>query len=138
LWLTAAVAAGIRVALSRWTPFDLPARVRQVTGWIRGIPRFWRAQRRNTALFYFLVTLVAIAILPGPEIGLWPHVYWIPPLSFIRAPLRFSLLAVLGLSVLAGYAFDRYASWLAPIGARGFSRASTKKAWALTIVISAL
>ncbi|HEV3141883.1 MAG TPA: hypothetical protein VGY57_15265, partial [Vicinamibacterales bacterium] len=127
LWMTAAAAVALRIVVSRWVPFDLPGRIRRVTGWIGAIPQFWRAQRRNGALFYGLLTLVAIAILPGPESGLWPHVYWIPPLSFIRAPLRFSLLAVLGLSVLAGYAFDRYASWLSP-----------KRGWALTVTMSAL
>src|SRR5262249_33713006 len=67
------------------------------------------------------------SILPGPEYGLWPHIYWIPPFSFIRAPLRFSLIFVLGLSVLAGYAFDRYSSWL-----------SARRAWILTVVVSFL
>jgi len=130
LWLTAVVAVAARVALARRVPFDARSRMRRVTGWIRAIPQWWRSQRRNGALFYGLLAVVAISILPGPETGLWPHIYWIPPFSFIRAPLRFSLLAVLGLSVLAGYAFDRFAS--------RFSGAWARKAWSLALVMSAL
>ncbi|HYM24917.1 MAG TPA: hypothetical protein VEU08_16990 [Vicinamibacterales bacterium] len=127
LWLTAAAAIAIRVALSRRAPFDGSGRLRRAASWTRTIPERWPALRRNSALFYVIVVLVSVSILPGPEYGLWPHVYWIPPLSFIRAPLRFSLLAVLGLSVLAGYAFDRYASWL-----------SRRSAWTLAVALSAL
>jgi hypothetical protein len=45
---------------------------------------------------------------------LWPAVYWLPGLNFIRAPSRFTLLTVLGLGVLAGIGFDRLSSRLTP------------------------
>lgn len=58
-------------------------------------------------IFYLLLTLLAVWLAAGPPYGLWPFVYWLPGLNFIRAPSRFVLLAVLGLAVLAGVGFDR-------------------------------
>jgi hypothetical protein len=78
-----------------------------------GIWAWRRANRQNAVVFYTLLAIFAASLLLGPPLGLWQFVYWIPPLSFIRAPLRFSLLVVLSLGVLAGFAFDRYATWLA-------------------------
>ena len=56
---------------------------------------------------YALITLVAFWLAAGPPIGIWPFVYWLPGLNFIRAPNRFVLLAIAGLAVLAGIGFDR-------------------------------
>src|SRR2546426_2755647 len=56
---------------------------------------------------------VAIAFFIGPPFGLWPLVHWLSGFNFIRAPSRFMLLAVLGLSVLAGAGFDRVSVRLA-------------------------
>ncbi|MCC7417900.1 MAG: hypothetical protein IT176_12250 [Acidobacteria bacterium] len=61
-------------------------------------------------IFYALVTLVAVWLSLGPPLGLWPLVYWLPGLNFIRVPSRFMLLAILGLAVLAGLGFDRLAA----------------------------
>jgi hypothetical protein len=58
-------------------------------------------------LFYGLLTLVALWLAAGPPISLWPLVYWLPGLNFIRAPSRFVLLAILGLAVLAGVGVER-------------------------------
>ena len=53
--------------------------------------------------FYALLTIVSVWLTLGPPIGLWPLVYWLPGLNFIRVPSRFMLLAILGLAVLAGF-----------------------------------
>jgi len=57
--------------------------------------------------FYGLLTVVSVWLSAGPLAGLWPLVYWLPGLSFIRVPSRFSLLALLGVAVLAGIGFER-------------------------------
>lgn len=77
-------------ALAAWMPS--PARSR-LPGRSRG--------------FYALLTLTSLWLAAGPPIGLWPFVYWMPGLNFIRAPSRFILLAVLGLAVLAGMGVER-------------------------------
>jgi len=62
--------------------------------------------------FYALLTLVSLWLSLGPPVGIWPLVYWLPGMNFIRVPSRFILLAILGLSVLAGIGFDRLtAGW---------------------------
>jgi hypothetical protein len=76
-------------------------------------PRPWRdSWRRDGRTFYGLLTLAGVWIATGPPVGLWPAVYWIPGLNFIRVPSRFSLLAMLGLAMLAGFGFDRLATRL--------------------------
>lgn len=67
------------------------------------------AGQRSPALrwCYALLTLIALWLAAGPPIGIWPFVYWLPGLNFIRAPNRFVLLAIVGLAVLAGIGFDR-------------------------------
>ena len=102
LWLYAAGAAALRLALAR----QAPLRTRPADWW-----RAWlgwrRTHRQDAVWFYALLTVFGAALLLGPPLGPWQYVYWIPPLSFIRAPLRFSLLVVLGLAVLCGFALDR-------------------------------
>jgi len=62
---------------------------------------------------YLLLVLVSVGLSIGPPFGLWPFVYWLPGFNFIRAPSRFMLLAMLGVSVLAGAGFDRVSMRLA-------------------------
>lgn len=57
--------------------------------------------------FYGLLTLLGLWLSVGPPLGLWPLVYWLPGMSLIRVPSRFTVLAVLGLAVLAGAGADR-------------------------------
>jgi hypothetical protein len=66
-----------------------------------------RPLRTNAALFYGLLTLLAYLLSAGPPLGLWPLVYWLPGFNFLRVPSRFILLAVLGLGILSGIAFER-------------------------------
>lgn len=71
-------------------------------------------RRRRVALFYGLLTLVSLWLSIGPPFGLWRFVYWLPGLNFIRAASRFTLLALLGLAILAGAGFDRVADRFRP------------------------
>ena len=68
----------------------------------------WRARlRRNSGVFYVLLAVLAAWLfLPAP-FGLWPYVYALPGLNFIRVPSRFMILAMLALGVAMGAGFDR-------------------------------
>jgi hypothetical protein len=72
------------------------------------------AGRPDVRVFYGLLLILAVALAAGPPIGLWPYVYWLPGLNFIRVPSRFMLLATLALAVLAGAGFDRLAARFTP------------------------
>ena len=72
------------------------------------------AYRRNPTGFYLLLTIVCIALAVGGRVGLWQYVYWLPGFNFIRGSSRFMVLGLLGVAVLAGIGFDRFASRLAP------------------------
>ena len=121
LWIVAGLAITLRWLLSGRVPFALGNRV-------RSIPRAlgaWRERARTSpAVFYSLLAIFTATLLLGPPFGLWQFVYWIPPLSFIRAPLRFSLLVVLGLAIVLGAIFDRLSS-------RWTSRVRVGAAWLL-------
>ena len=105
--LALAIAAGaLRAALTRRVPLRLATGLRSAT-------EIWRRQsavlRDDATAFYLLLTLVSIWLSLGPPLGVWPLVYWLPGLSFIRVPSRFMLVAVLGLAVLSAIGFDRLA-----------------------------
>ena len=89
-WALAAIAAAARAGLVRKAPFRLSG--------------LWR---NGVLLPYAVITMVSILLAAGRPVSLWPLVYWLPGLNFIRAPSRFILLTVLGLAVLAGIGFDR-------------------------------
>lgn len=77
-----------------------PRALDRLRGWLA-------ARRRDAVAFYGVLTLVAVWLsAPGP-VGLWPLVYWLPGLNFVRVPARFMILATLGLAVLAGFGFER-------------------------------
>ena len=85
----------------------------RIIGVVKGFTRWLAGRRRDGTMFYLLLVLVGVGLSIGPPFGLWPFVYWLPGFNFIRAPSRFMLLAVLGLSVLAGAGFDRVSMRLA-------------------------
>ena len=72
--------------------------------------------RDNMVAFYVLLASVATMMFIAWPIELWRYVYWLPGLNFIRVPSRFILLAMLALSVLAGFGFDRIAVRLSKTG----------------------
>ena len=62
--------------------------------------------RQSSVGVYALLVLSCVWLAVGPPFGLWPLVYWLPGLNFIRVASRFMLPAMLGLSVLSGLGFD--------------------------------
>jgi len=64
-----------------------------------------RTLQANTAV-YAIIVILSVLLAAGPPFGIWPLVYWLPGLNFIRAASRFMLLAVLGVGVLAGAGFE--------------------------------
>ncbi len=110
--LVFALSVAVRAAIVRWAPFDIVGKIRRRIDallQIRGVTvQTWAARiRRHPAGLYALLTAFSIWIAAGPAAGLWPLVYWLPGLNFIRVPSRFMILAVLGLAILAGIGFDR-------------------------------
>lgn len=110
-WLVFAALLIVRGSVKRRAPFSIVSRVRlRVEAWRR-----WAASRRHdAATFYALLTLLGMWLAVGPPFGLWPAVYWLPGFNFIRVPSRFTLMAMLGLAVLAGLGFDRLTATLRP------------------------
>ena len=58
---------------------------------------------RRDAVFYALCVLLCVWLSIGPPLGLWPHVYDWPGLSFVRVPSRFTIVGMLGLAIVAAY-----------------------------------
>jgi hypothetical protein len=77
--------------------------------------------RPGPVAFYGVLALVSVWLSIGPPLGLWPLVYRWPGMSFIRVPSRFTVLAVLGLAIVAAAGFDRLSARLAPRRARAFA-----------------
>jgi hypothetical protein len=107
VWLAAGLLLAVRIMLRSRAPFEpWPRLLRGLETWRR-----WSAAIRGDVKWYFaLLTLLGLWLSIGPPLGLWPAVYWWPGFSFIRVPSRFTLMAVLGLAVLAGIGFERLAS----------------------------
>lgn len=73
-----------------------------------GIGEGWRPRlRRNSGVFYVLLALLAVWLFLPPPLGLWPHLYALPGMNFIRVPSRFMILAMLALGIAMGAGFDR-------------------------------
>lgn len=105
-WRLAAVA--VVGLLVRW-------RLRRAVPLAPGIRRAWRRRAlylRAPLPFYTLLMVVSLAIAVPQPYGLWRFVYWWPGFNFLRAPVRLTLLAVLGLAVLAGLGLDRISAKL--------------------------
>ena len=81
--------------------------------------------RPGTVVYYGVLALVCVWLSIGPPLGLWPLVYWLPGMSFIRVPSRFTVLAVLGLAIVAAAGFDWVASRVAPRMRRAFAAGVT-------------
>jgi len=79
----------------------------------------------GSVAFYGILSLVSVWLSIGPPLGLWPLVYWLPGMSFIRVPSRFTMLAVLGLAIVAGAGFDWLSASLAPRSRRAMAVAVT-------------
>jgi hypothetical protein len=115
-WLACAFAAALRFAIARQVPLALPR-------WFRdrcdGLARWLRAHRCSPTAFYFVLAVVCISLVVSQvsglsRFGLWPLVYRLPAFSFIRAPSRFIVLAVLAIAVLTGIGLERITATLRP------------------------
>lgn len=104
-WVYAGIAAAARAALLGRVPF---APVRWIaTGWRR-------ARSSGAPGLYLAMLLTTVWLAIGPPFGIWQWVYWMPGLSFIRVPSRFTLLGCLALAVLVAFGFERLTARLAP------------------------
>ncbi|HTK29483.1 MAG TPA: hypothetical protein VL309_08025 [Vicinamibacterales bacterium] len=69
--------------------------------------RPWRrwppSSRTRAVVTYAALAILSILLTLDRPFGLWPFVYWLPVMNFIRVPSRFVMLALLGLAVLAGF-----------------------------------
>jgi hypothetical protein len=74
-----------------------------------------RSRERETALIYGSLAAIACWASFGPAAGLYRLLFQLPTFSFLRAPARFGLVVVFGLSVLAAIAlrhlFDVMPQW---------------------------
>jgi hypothetical protein len=74
-----------------------------------------RSRERETALIYGSLAAIAFWASFGPAAGLYRLLFQLPTFSFLRAPARFGLVVVFGLSVLAAIAlrhlFDVMPQW---------------------------
>jgi hypothetical protein len=100
-----------RLALLSRVPFDPfgPWRLARAA-WPQVSGR-WRV---SPVGFYGVLGLIAFLMSVGPPLGIWPLVYWIPGLNFIRVPSRFMILGVLSVAVLAAVGFERLSLARAP------------------------
>jgi len=73
-----------------------------------------RSAHRSAVVLYAAIALIAIVFSAGPPLSVWPYVYWLPGLNFIRVPSRFFLLAVFAIAVLAAIGFEASAARLRP------------------------
>jgi hypothetical protein len=64
-----------------------------------GETRLWHAR-----LYYSVLALVALLLTTGV---VWPFIYWLPGMNFIRVPSRFMILTMVALAVLAGIGTDK-------------------------------
>jgi hypothetical protein len=113
VWMFAAVAVAIRVAISGRAPFHFMGRLK---GMASAFARWWQARWHDSATPFALITIISAWLTLGPPFGLWRWVYWLPAVSFLRVPQRFVMLEMLGLAVLAGFGAERL---FGRLGARG-------------------
>jgi hypothetical protein len=108
VWVFAGAAIGLRALIgSRRMQLASTARTARAA-FLR-----WRsAHADDPRVAYGAIVIVSLWLAAGEPISLWPAVYWLPGLNFIRAPSRFTILTVLGLAVLAGIGFERLTSRL--------------------------
>ncbi|MGH9461020.1 MAG: hypothetical protein ACRD1X_07355, partial [Vicinamibacteria bacterium] len=100
-----AVLLVVRVAAAPETGFRFTASYRRFVDRAR---RELEARMGIEAGFYFLLVIFSLWISLGPPFGLYSAMHrMVPGFDFIRVPSRFTLLTVLGLSVLSGVGLER-------------------------------
>lgn len=95
----------VRLAAARKTGFRFTASFRRLVDRAR---RELEARMGIEVGFYLLLVIFSLWISLGPPFGLYSALHRIVPgFDFIRVPSRFTLLTVLGLSVLSGVGLER-------------------------------
>jgi hypothetical protein len=117
-WGLFVVAAVLRIVATRRVPLEPWTRLAGAFARLRHRAAGWR---RDMRAFYALLMAVAVLLSMGPPLGIWPLVYWLPVLNFIRVPSRFTILALLGLAVLAAFGFERIARRCSSNGQRALA-----------------
>lgn len=79
------------------------------------------AARPRAIACYAAILVVGLWLSIGPPLGVWPLVYWLPGMSFIRVPSRFTILAMLGLAIVAAAGFEWLSARLLPSRRRAFA-----------------
>jgi hypothetical protein len=102
----------LRFALARRRSFSFLAPSRRLVSWLG----MQLGSRMGVQIgFYLLLAVLTFWISLGPRFGLYAALYrLLPGFDFIRVPSRFTLLTLLGVSVLAGVGLER---WLAGVRA---------------------
>jgi len=113
-WFFAAIALAGRMALRRYVPVPTLRRI--------------RTSAADSRWMFLAMGLLTLWLTVGPPLSLWQWVYWMPGLTFIRVPSRFTLLGLLALAVLAAIGFDR-------LTRRWTSRARTLAAVAFSVAL---
>jgi hypothetical protein len=113
-WMVCAVIVGQRAAMAGRAPLTLLTRPGSR---IEAFARWMAVRRRDPAVFYFVMTVVCVSFIVSSvsglwQFGVWRFVYQLPGFSFIRAPTRFIVLAVLAIAVLAGIGVERLTAGL--------------------------
>jgi hypothetical protein len=95
--------AWILKLIEHWKEVLFPGFTLLVFGAI-GVAVGWlgRGRSRELSLMYGGLAILAFWISLGPDAGLYRLLYDVPAFSLLRAPSRFGLIVVLGLSVLTG------------------------------------
>jgi hypothetical protein len=100
-----AVLLVVRVVAAPRTAFRFSASYRRFVDRAR---RELEARMGIEAGFYFLLVIFSLWVSLGPPFGLYSALHRIVPgFDFIRVPSRFTILTVLGLSVLSGVGLER-------------------------------
>ena len=86
-----------------------------VSGWPAAVTR------PRAIACYAAILALGLWLSIGPPFGAWPLVYWLPGMSFIRVPSRFTILAMLGLAIVAAAGFEWLSARLLPVRRRAFT-----------------
>jgi hypothetical protein len=75
------------------------------------VPFSWRARRRPEVRFFWLAALASAVLAVGNYLPLYDWLQSIPGFNLFRAPVRWSMVTNLALSLLAAYGFDAFLLW---------------------------
>jgi hypothetical protein len=75
------------------------------------VPFSWRVRRRPQVRFFWLAALVSALLAVGNYLPVYDWLQTIPGFNLFRAPVRWSLVTNLALSLLAAYGFDAFLLW---------------------------